>query len=192
MQDRHENAETADAVAAASAGSESLERERRELEWAAMFNISLYEDLEKHYARLDTVFKVAIALFGTYSFVTLFVDAGLIYKACGALVAVMSIVTLVVDFNEKRVRAKNQRIKYSEILTDSKFAKSLNVLEQLHHKIDKIAEDDLPTNDVCDSLAANLSIDRLGLDPSYKAKINSFVRLTRYVFPWGKTEHGHR
>ena len=192
MQDRHENAESADAVAASSAGSESLERERRELEWTAMFNISLYEDLEKHYARLDTVFKVAIALFGTYSFVTLFVDVGLVYKVCGALVAVMSIVTLVVDFNEKRVRAKNQRIKYSEMLTESKLAKSLNVLEQLHHKIDKIAEDDLPTNDVCDSLAANLSIDRLGLDPSYKAKINSFVRLTRYVFPWGKTEHGHR
>ena len=175
-----------------SVGTDKVELERRSLEWIAMFNIALNEDLEKHYARIDVVIKVAVALFGTYSFVTLFVDAGCVYKMCGLLVAILSIVTLVVDFDAKRVSAKIQRNKYSEAFTDAKMATSVSELGRVRRCLCEIACDDLPTGEICDALAKNCAIDRLGLDATYKAKVNSFVRLTRYIFPWGKPKYGHR
>lgn len=170
---------------------DKFESEKLEFQFTVVFNIALNEDLERHYCLLDTLCKVSIAVFGTYSFASLFIQTGRFYKACSLLIAVVSIVMLVVDFAEKRVKAKNQRNRYSKILTEAKSAKCDDDLDRVRRDADEISCDDLPTGEICDALALNIAIDRMGRDPTYKAEVGWFKRVTRHCWPWGRPKYGH-
>lgn len=176
--------------------SGDLEKERDNLKWLSMFNIVINEDLERHYRFLDIACKSIVAVFGTSSFVTFFVplEGGLgnAYKFCGLAVAVISILMLTIDFGSLRNRAKLQRNRYSRAYTAVLQAKSKRDIGSARRLIDDISSDDLPSNEMCDALAVNIAIDRLGKDSSYKASINWFERLTRFILPWGRPKYGHR
>ena len=176
--------------------SNDLEKERGDLKWLSMFNIVVNEDLERHYRLIDIVCKSIVAVFGTSSFVTFFVtpegDLGNAYKFCGLIVAVISILMLAIDFGSLRNCAKLQRNRYSKAYTAVLQAKSKKEMDSARRLIDDISSDDLPSNEMCDALAVNIAIDRLGKDSSYKASINGFERLTRFILPWGRPKYGHR
>lgn len=169
-----------------------LEKEREELEWNSVFNISVNEDLEKHYRLIDILCKTVIALFGTSAFTTYFVDLGDAYKICGLIVAAISVLMLSVDFAGLRERAKSQRYRYSKAYTAVKQAKNKREMDSARRLIDDISNDDLNSSEICDALAANATIDRLGRDCSFKAKVGWFKRLTRFILPWGRPKYGQR
>lgn len=175
-----------------SAASDELEKERLDLEWHSLFNVAIYEDLEHYYGLVDAFFKIAIASYGTSSFLTIFVDFGesyIVYKVCGLLVALLSVVMLVVDYGGLRVQAKNQRIKYSKAYSDAKLASSKRDLDEIRRSIEDIACGDMHSSDICDALAMNATIDRMGRDPTYKVDIGWFKRLTRHILPWGRPKY---
>lgn len=179
-----------------SNSTNDLEQERDDLKWAAMFNIAVNEDLERHYRLVDVVCKSIVAVFGTTSFATFFVtpegEFGNAYKFCGLIVAIISILMLAIDFGNLRNCAKLQRNRYSKAYTAVLQAKSKKEMDSARRLMDDISNDDLPSNEMCDAIAVNIAIDRLGKDSSYKAKVNWFGRLTRFILPWGRPKYGHR
>lgn len=169
----------------------ALEKSRTDVEWVAQFNLALNEDLERYYGHCDSLCKMAVSLFGTYAFASLFIDKSVFYSACGLAVTFISMMMLVVDFNDKKIRAKNQRNRYNAAVTAIKMADGVKDIDSVAVSLSDIAKDDLPTGEICDAIAVNTAIDRMGLDSAYKAKVNWFKRLTRYVLPWGRPKYGH-
>ena len=171
---------------------DKLKNAKDNLEWIARFNISLNEDMERHYGFCDALCKIAVAMFGTYTFASLFIGKSVVYSVCGVIVTALSILTLVVDFKDKQVRAKSQRNRYYSVLSsvdsinDESGCKAANTL------LREIGKDDLPSGTICDALAVNAAIDQMGRDVTYKANVGAFKRMTRYIVPWGVPKYGHR
>ena len=172
--------------------NDTLKKDRMDLLWVVHFNISLFEDSERYYGFCDSVCRLVTALFGTYAFASLFIDRSIAYSVCGLITAFFSVFSLVVDFKDKQTKSKMQRNRYYNVLAEIESA--ANDIELMHarKKLSEIAKDDVPTGPVCDALATNAAIDKMGLDVTYKAKVGWFKRLTRFVLPWDKPEYGHR
>lgn len=175
-----------------SSDVDKLKKAKDNLEWVARFNISLNEDMERHYGFCDAMCKIAVAMFGTYAFASLFIGKSIAYSVCGVVVTALSILTLVVDFKDKQVRAKSQRNRYSSALASVESVKDESDCKALNELLFEIGKDDLPSGTICDALAVNAAIDQMGRDVTYKANVGTFKRITRYIIPWGVPKYGHR
>lgn len=176
-------------AAANQEAASSLEEKRDDMKWVVQFNIALNEDAKRYYGFWNSVFKFAVLVFGSYSFASLFVGASMAYSIVAVIVSAISAGQLVFDFRDRQVRAKIQHERYSKALTALDSAKNINELELVQAKIDDIGCDDIDTSDICDAMAVNVAIDRMGLDPTRKVSIGCFKRLTRYIIPWARPEY---
>lgn len=180
---------TGSEAAANQEAASSLEEKRGDLEWIVQFNIALNEDVKRYYGFWNSIFKFAVLVFGSYSFASLFVGASMAYSIVAVVVSAISAGQLVFDFKDRQVRAKIQHERYSKALTALKSAKDADELGLVQAKIDDIGYDDIDTSDICDALAVNVAIDRMGLEPTSKVHVGGFKRLTRYVIPWGRPDY---
>ena len=167
----------------------SIEELKSDLEWKLRFNIAVNEDAERYYGFWDTAFKVIVALFGTYAFATIFIDKNVVYSVCALFVTAISLFTLVDDLKDKQVKARSQRNRYCSALTSVMQAKNQSDTDAAVALIDKIEMDDISSTAICDALAANVAVDQMGLDPSYRVEIGWFKRLTRFILPWGRPKY---
>ena len=175
-----------------SSDVDKLKNKKDDLEWVARFNVLLNEDMERHYGFCDALCKIAVAMFGTYTFASLFIGKSVVYSVCGVIVTALSILTLVVDFKDKQVRAKSQRNRYYSALASVESVKDESDYKALNELLFEIGKDDLPSGTICDALAVNAAIDQMGRDVTYKADVGAFKRITRYIIPWGVPKYGHR
>lgn len=175
-----------------SSDVDKLKKAKDNLEWVARFNISLNENMERHYGFCDAMCKIAVAMFGTYAFASLFIGKSVAYSVCGVVVTALSILTLVVDFKDKQIRAKSQRNRYCSALASVESVKDENDYKALNALLFEIGKDNLPSGTICDALAINAAIDQMGRDVTYKANVGTFKRITRYIIPWGAPKYGHR
>jgi hypothetical protein len=175
-----------------SSDVDKLKNKKDNLEWVARYNVLLNEDMERHYGFCDAMCKIAVAMFGTYAFASLFIGKSIAYSVCGVVVTALSILTLVVDFKEKQVRAKSQRNRYCSALASVESVKDESDCKALNELLFEIGKDDLPSGTICDALAVNAAIDQMGRDVTYKADVGTFRRITRYIIPWGAPKYGHR
>ena len=175
-----------------AADVKSIEETKSDLEWKVRFNIAVNEDAERYYGFWDTVFKVVVALFGTYAFATIFIDKNVVYSVCALFVTAISLFTLVDDLKDKQIKARSQRNRYCSALTSVIQAKDQSDVNAAMALIDKIEMDDISSTDICDALAANVAIDQMGLDSTYRVEIGWFKWITRYILPWKRPKYRNR
>lgn len=191
MQESVETGSGSTSCAASSVPSEQdkLETKRRELEWNARYNSAVCDDCSGFYSFCDKACSSIVALFGTYTFVSVFIGINYIYAVISVLVSAVSIVSLTSGFGAKSFEESSRRLMYDRLVKEISQAKTFAQLEDIEEKLVDASIGEPKRPEIVRAGAYNEAAGQMGCDERYNVEIGWFKWITRFVIPWGRPSY---
>ncbi|MBR6832850.1 MAG: hypothetical protein IKM81_05575 [Fibrobacter sp.] len=166
-----------------------VEEKRSELEWNARYNSAVCDDCAGFYSFCDKACSSVVALFGTYTFVSVFIGLNYVYAAVSIFVSALSVTSLVVGFGAKSFSESNRRLVYDKLLAEIKQAKDLTHLEDIERRLVDASVDEPKRPEIVRAAAYNEASGQMGCSESYNVEIGWFKWITRFIFPWKRPSY---
>lgn len=172
-----------------SAKQIKLEEKRVELEWYARYNSAVCDDCAGFYSFCDKACSSIVALFGTYTFVSVFIGLNYIYAAIAIFVSAVSVISMNVGFGAKSFEESSRRLRYDKFIAEIKQAKDIDQLESIEKSLVDVGVDEPKRLEMVRAVAYNEAAGQMGCDERYNVEIGWFKRITRFVIPWKRPSY---